>query len=65
MYVYTALYESIYICKFVCIAGILVNLLVCAVCRAAAPKGGDHEDAGPDSAAGALAQHQVRATLTE
>ena len=35
---------------------------MCAVYRAAASEGGDHEDAGPDTTAGAPAQHQVRAT---
>ena len=31
-----------------------------APCRPAAPEGGDHEDAGPDTAAGTHAQQQVR-----
>ena len=36
-----------------------------APCRPAAPEGGDHEDAGPDTAAGTHAQQQVRGILPQ
>ena len=46
-------------CSGVPSTAVCVCVCVCVVCRAAASEGGDHEDAGPDSAAGTSAQQQV------